>query len=142
MLEVIGILFLSSTYSGIFDGTKMLEDLQSGLGNLCGRFGRVPVTMGLGTGLAAVFCNQTISTMMCCDLMKTYLFRRWRRQRGTGYRFRKLSDSYRLFHTMDHWIQRAPVLYGCGGLFYDLCLFHVFNPDLLSLHQKENEESG
>ena len=74
MLEIIGILFLSGTYSGIFSGTGMLKGLQSKLGVLCKRFGRYPVTMVVSVVMAAVFCNQTIATMMCSDLMKqTYL---------------------------------------------------------------------
>lgn len=70
MLEIIGILFLSSMYSGIFGGTKMLTVLQDRLRQCSSRFGRFPVMLALSVVMASVFCNQTISTMMCCDLMK------------------------------------------------------------------------
>lgn len=70
MLEVAGILVLSSTYSGIFSGTDMLRQLQDMLGRACTRLGRFSVMVLVSTAMAVIFCNQTISTLMCSDLLK------------------------------------------------------------------------
>ncbi len=70
MIEIVCIVALSSTYSGIFSGTSMLSGLQSVLMPLMkkiGRFGTMTVTSFV---FLAVFCNQTIASMMCCDMMK------------------------------------------------------------------------
>ena len=74
MLQIVAIVLLSCAYSGIFKGTGMLNGIQEKLGELCGRFGRFPATVIMSLGLASVFCNQTISTLMCASLMeKPYL---------------------------------------------------------------------
>jgi len=74
MLEIVGILLISCTYSGIFNGTKMLEALQEKLNRACTKIGRFTMMVLLSIGSAAVFCNQTISTLMCADLLeKPYL---------------------------------------------------------------------
>lgn len=70
MAEVAGILVISSSYSGIFSGTDMLGQLQEKLSSACGRFGRFTVMMFMSIATAAVFCNQTIATLMCADLMR------------------------------------------------------------------------
>lgn len=70
MLEIVGILIISSTYSGIFNGTGMLLSLQDRLSRACTRAGRFAVMFFMSIGIAATFCNQTIGTLMCCDLMK------------------------------------------------------------------------
>ena len=70
MLEIVFILLISSSYSGIFSGTGLLDDLQENLSRACTRFGRFTVMLMMSIGTAAVFCNQTIATLMCCDLMK------------------------------------------------------------------------
>ncbi|MCI7679711.1 MAG: hypothetical protein MSS48_05820 [Clostridiales bacterium] len=70
MLEIIGILLISCTYSGIFNGTGMLDSLQLRLERACTRIGRFPVMLLLSLASAVVFCNQTISTLMCSDLLK------------------------------------------------------------------------
>lgn len=70
MLEIVFILLISSSYSGIFSGTGLLDDLQKKLSNACTRFGRFTVMLMMSIGTAAVFCNQTIATLMCCDLLK------------------------------------------------------------------------
>ena len=70
MLEIIGILLISCTYSGIFNGTGMLDSLQLRLERACTRIGRFPVMLILSLASAVVFCNQTISTLMCNDLLK------------------------------------------------------------------------
>ena len=70
MLEILIILTISSMYSGIFNGTDMLESMQGRITAWCGKIGRFPVMVGLSLLTAAIFCNQTIASMMCCDLLK------------------------------------------------------------------------
>jgi NhaC family Na+:H+ antiporter len=70
MVEIVVILLISCAYSGIFEGTKMLEDLQEKLELACRKIGRFPVSMAMSIVLASVFCNQTISTLMCANLLQ------------------------------------------------------------------------
>ena len=70
MLEIVFILLISSSYSGIFSGTGLLDELQEKLSRACTRFGRFTVMLMMSIVTAAVFCNQTIATLMCCDLLK------------------------------------------------------------------------
>lgn len=70
MIEVVGIVALSSTYSGIFSGTDLLGGLQGRIKALTGRAGRFPVTVLVAIVTLCIFCNQTIASMMCCDIMK------------------------------------------------------------------------
>ena len=70
MVEIVGILIISGTYSGIFNGTGMLLSLQDKLGKACSKIGRFGVMVCMSIGISAIFCNQTIGTLMCCDLMK------------------------------------------------------------------------
>ncbi len=69
MLEVVGILILSSTFSGIFGGTKMLDSILDGIENMMMKWGRFPVSVFISLASVVVFCNQTIATMICKDLM-------------------------------------------------------------------------
>lgn len=70
MLEIVVILIISCSYSGIFDGTKMLEALQEKLASACTKTGRFSIMILISVGTTAVFCNQTIASLMCCDLLK------------------------------------------------------------------------
>lgn len=70
MIEIAGILIISGTYSGIFNGTGMLLSLQDKLGKACSKIGRFGVMVCMSIAISAIFCNQTIGTLMCCDLMK------------------------------------------------------------------------
>ncbi len=70
MLEIIFILIISSFYSGIFNGTNLLSAVQEKLNTACTRFGRFVIMLILSIFTAAVFCNQTIATLMCSDLLK------------------------------------------------------------------------
>ena len=70
MVEIAVILVISSTYSGIFSGTGMLLSLQDKLAKACSKVGRFAVMVCMSIGIAAIFCNQTIGTLMCCDIMK------------------------------------------------------------------------
>lgn len=71
MLHVDIILLISCGYSGIFEETKMLDSIQKHLQNACKKCGRFPIMTCLGVCLSAVFCNQTITTLMCCDILKS-----------------------------------------------------------------------
>ena len=70
MLEIGVILIISSSYSGIFSGTKMLDTLQEKLGKACSKIGRFAVMICMSIAMSCIFCNQTIGTLMCADLMK------------------------------------------------------------------------
>ena len=74
MLEIVIVLLISCMYSGIFDGTQMLQTLQDRIGQACTRVGRFAVMVVLSIVSTMMFCNQTITTLMCNDLMeKPYL---------------------------------------------------------------------
>lgn len=70
MLEVAVIVGISSMYSGIFSGTHMLDNLQEKLGNACTRFGRFSVMLMMSAAMSSIFCNQTVGTLMCSDMLK------------------------------------------------------------------------
>jgi len=69
MIEIVVILIISCAFSGIFNGTKMLESLQDRLHQGCTKIGRFSMMLIIAIGSAAVFCNQTIATLMCNDLL-------------------------------------------------------------------------
>ena len=69
MLEIAVILLISSGYSGIFKGTGMLDSLQERLGRACTRCGRFTVMTALSLAASCIFCNQTIATLVCNDLL-------------------------------------------------------------------------
>lgn len=74
MLEIVGVLIVSSCYSGIFSDTGMLDDLQEKLGSMCSKMGRYAVMFLMSLASAAIFCNQTIATLICADLLnKPYI---------------------------------------------------------------------
>lgn len=68
MLEVCGILVVSCSYGKIFEGTEILSPVNRKLVSLSEKLGRFPVMLLLGTGAAAVFCNQTIGAIMQSNL--------------------------------------------------------------------------
>jgi len=70
MITLLFILLLSCAYSGLFKGTKMLKNLQEKLAAYCKRFGRFPVMLCTSFFSAAIFCNQTIASLICCNLLK------------------------------------------------------------------------
>ena len=69
MLEVMGMIIISSAYSGIFDGTAMLDGIQEKLMSLCKKWGRFPVMSITSIVSAMVFCNQTVTTLICSNLL-------------------------------------------------------------------------
>ncbi|MDO4794047.1 MAG: Na+/H+ antiporter NhaC family protein [Filifactor alocis] len=74
MLQIVGILLISSSYSGIFSGTQMLKQIQDNLNKACTRMGRFGVMVITSILMTSIFCNQTIATLMTCDLMKKPYF--------------------------------------------------------------------
>lgn len=69
MVKVACIVALSSTFSGIFEGTRMLENLQDSLGKLANKLSAFGVMLLSSAGITAVFCNQTIGVMMAQQLL-------------------------------------------------------------------------
>ena len=70
MLEVAVIVGISSMYSGIFSGKHMMDNQQEKLGNACTRFGRFSVMLMMSVAMSSIFCNQTVGTLMCSDMLK------------------------------------------------------------------------
>lgn len=70
MIEVVCIVAISSTYSGIFSGTDMLGGLQDKLKPVTEKIGRFGTMVAVSFVTLAIFCNQTIASMMCCDILK------------------------------------------------------------------------
>lgn len=69
MANVSGIIILSSTYSGIFEGTRMLEGLQEKLLGWSKKLTCCGLMVVTSTVTTCVFCNQTIGTMMIQQLL-------------------------------------------------------------------------
>lgn len=70
MVEVCGVVMISSAYSGIFNGTDMLKSLQDKISALCEKLGRFGAMLVVSTAITGVFCNQTIASIMSRDLME------------------------------------------------------------------------
>lgn len=70
MLEIAMILTVSSAYSGIFEGTGMLDNVQSHINDACGKWGSFPVMCLSSAACAMVFCNQTITSLICGNLFE------------------------------------------------------------------------
>ena len=74
MIEIVIILIISCAYSGIFNRTGMLEGLLSRISSCCAKTGRFITSLIVGLASCVLFCNQTIATLMCNDLLtKPYL---------------------------------------------------------------------
>jgi len=74
MVEIVIILIISCAYSGIFNRTGMLEGLLSRISSCCAKTGRFITSLIVGFASCVLFCNQTIATLMCNDLLtKPYL---------------------------------------------------------------------
>ena len=69
MIEVVFVVAISCTYSGIFAGTDMLDGLQDKLKPLLRRIGRFGTMIVVSFATLAMFCNQTIASMMCNDIL-------------------------------------------------------------------------
>ena len=74
MIEIVIILIISCAYSGIFNRTGMLDSLLSRISGGCRKMGRFLTALIVGLASCVLFCNQTIATLMCNDLLtKPYL---------------------------------------------------------------------
>lgn len=69
MLEVCGIVFLSCCFSGIFSKTSMLNVIMEPLEKLSNKIGRFGTMIVVSVITNAVFCNQTLSSVMFNDLL-------------------------------------------------------------------------
>lgn len=70
MIEVVFIVSISCAFSGIFDGTNMLETIQDKLSMMITKIGHFASSVIVSFVMLAVFCNQTIASMMCNDMLK------------------------------------------------------------------------
>ena len=69
MLEVVVILIISCEYSGIFDGTKMLEPVHIALSKSIRRIGRFATQFIFSIAATILFCNQTITTLLAAEAL-------------------------------------------------------------------------
>jgi NhaC family Na+:H+ antiporter len=69
MLQVCAILAISSTYSGIFRVSGMLDGVRDLLSARMLRWGAFPVMFVSGIVFGVVFCNQTIAILMCASIL-------------------------------------------------------------------------
>lgn len=69
MLEVCAIVFISCSFSGIFSGAHLLRTIQDALEHSIHRLGKFGAMLLVSVGTTAIFCNQTIASIMCSDLM-------------------------------------------------------------------------
>lgn len=69
MIEVVFIVGLSCTYSGIFAGTDMLGGIQDKLKPMMQKIGRFGTMVVVSFATLMLFCNQTIASMMCNDIL-------------------------------------------------------------------------
>lgn len=69
MVKTGALVLISSSYSGIFKGTGMLDDIQTKVELLCEKIGNFPAMILTGTGCLMVACNQTLAIMMVEQLM-------------------------------------------------------------------------
>ncbi|MDO4518205.1 MAG: Na+/H+ antiporter NhaC family protein [Bacillota bacterium] len=70
MAEIVIILIISCAFSGIFNRTNMLDGLQGIVEKSCSKLGRFITTLIVSALLGIVFCNQTIATLMCKDILE------------------------------------------------------------------------
>ncbi|MBQ6389523.1 MAG: hypothetical protein IJH90_07830 [Mogibacterium sp.] len=69
MVEVVIILIISCAYSGIFSCTGMMEPVYAGLEKSCRKTGRFATCLIFGITGTILFCNQTITTLLCGDIL-------------------------------------------------------------------------
>ena len=76
MANVVCIVLLSCAYSGMFNGTGLLEPVTSRVGALAGRIGLFGAHVAASLGCCALFCNQTVGIVMNAQLMEEEYRRR------------------------------------------------------------------
>lgn len=70
MVEVIFIVLISATYSGLFEETGMLRDVAGRFDRSVARIGRFATALWLSAASIAIFCNQTIASIICITLLR------------------------------------------------------------------------
>lgn len=78
MLTVVSIVFLSTAYSGIFNGTGMLDPLKAQVGRLSEKIGLFPTQCITSLCAAGLFCNQAVSIVMSGQMTQTLYERQGR----------------------------------------------------------------
>ncbi len=69
ILEVMFIILLASTYSGIFQGTLMLLPVQRRIGEMTDKIGLFPAQIVVACLSAGVFCSQTMGIILSAQLL-------------------------------------------------------------------------
>ena len=70
MVRVALIITISSSYSGIFEETGLLNGLKSKMGTLSRRFSVFGTILGTAAAAGMVACNQTLATMLVDQICK------------------------------------------------------------------------
>lgn len=70
MLNVSAIVCISSSYSGLFQKTGLLDGCKRGVARLCGRVGRYPGTLLSSVPAGMVACNQTLAILLTAQLCR------------------------------------------------------------------------
>ena len=130
MIEIVVILIISSTYSGIFNGTGILLSLQDKLAKACTKIGRFAVMVCMSIGISAIFCNQTIGTLMCCDLMKQPYI-------DGGGTLEELAIDMENSVILIAWMQRSACSSGRGLYIASVCGIYVCSADLLPFYKEK-----
>ena len=76
MMDVVIIVILSCAYSGMFDGTGLLEPITEKVPGLIDRIGLFAAHILLSLGACMLFCNQTVGTVMSAQLTREEYRRR------------------------------------------------------------------
>ncbi|WP_303237259.1 Na+/H+ antiporter NhaC family protein [uncultured Bilophila sp.] len=71
MASVTGIVLLSSSYSGIFDATGLLNGFERAIASLARRIGAFRATALVSVPVSAISCNQTLAAILTCRLCRT-----------------------------------------------------------------------
>ena len=69
MVSVALIVLLSGTFSGIFQGTRMLDSVQDKIAQWAGKIGLFPTMVITGICTSGAFCNQAIAVMLSTQLL-------------------------------------------------------------------------
>lgn len=70
MLGTVVIVAIACSYTGILDGTGMINSLQSRIERLADRIGLFPCIILITLCVAAIFCNQVVAIILCNDLLR------------------------------------------------------------------------
>jgi len=80
MMKIALIVLISSAYSGIFEGTQMLKEIQKVLDVIANRYGIFVATIISSIITASLGCTQTIAILLTNQLVKTIIINK----RGTS----------------------------------------------------------